>query len=152
MTTNGPEGADLKTAVFHFQRGQFDAAEPTLRALAAQDDPRAMYFLGGICRMRDRDEAAARRWFTRGASLGNAQCMFEVGTSFLAEADFDSARLWLERAAAAGVVSAMLNLGSALINSGNREGARTWWQRAAKEGNATEKDLAKRILSAYFPS
>ncbi len=151
MTTSGRPGADLQAAVIQFQRGQFNTAEPALRALAAQNEPRAMYYLGAISRMRDRNEAAARGWFTRGASLGNALCMYEVGTSFLAANDFGAARPWLERAAAAGVVKAMINLGSVLIYSGDREGARTWWRRAAKEGDESEKELAKRVLSANFP-
>ena len=148
MTAIGQDQAQLKLALSHLQRGEAGVAEPLLRGLAAQNNGTAMYYLGAICRMRDHNEAAARRWFRSGADLGDTQCMFEVGTWLLMERDFKSARHWLEPAAAAGADNAMLNLGSLLLATDDREGARMWWQRAAKQGNAA----AKQLLRANFPA
>jgi hypothetical protein len=151
MMTGGNAEAKLKTGLLHFQRGEFDAAEPPLRELAAQNLAIAMYYLGAICRLRDHDNDAALQWFRSGAAQGQTNCMFELGTWAFTQQDFDSARYWLGRAAEAGAVNAMLNLGSVLLISGDREAARKWWQRAARQGNGSEKAQAKLILQQNFP-
>jgi TPR repeat protein len=152
LAASGNAEARLLIAALHLDRREFDAAEPLLRDLAAQEDTAAMYYLGAICRMRDRDEAAARRWFRSGADRGHTQCMFEVGTWSFREGDLNSARYWLGRAAAAGAVNAMLNLGSVLLANDDDDGAQMWWQRAAEQGNEKERHVAKEILRANFPS
>jgi len=53
--------------------GDYEAAEPLLRGLAAQGDPECMYQLGSISRKGDKDEAVARRWFLGEASQAHAR-------------------------------------------------------------------------------
>jgi TPR repeat protein len=115
--------------------GDYDAAEPLLRGLAAQGNPECMYQLGSLSRKRDKDEAAARRWFLGGASLAHTPSMFQLGTAALKDNELMDARYWLGRAAVAGDAEAMSNLGVALRASGDLDGARLWWQRAADHGD-----------------
>jgi uncharacterized protein len=151
LAASGHQRAKLLVGVLHYQRREFDAAESALRDLAAKGDAEAMYYLGGISRARDHDEATARRWFRGGADRGHPQCMFEVGTWSWREGDREAARYWLGRAATAGDVNAMINLGSVLLKS-DRDGARMWWQRAAEQGNEAQREGAKFALRANFPS
>jgi TPR repeat protein len=131
----GISEAAVLVGVFLVGNGDYDAAEPLLRGLAAQGDPECMYQLGSISRARDKDEAVARRWFLGGASQAHARSMFQLGTAALKDNEFLGARYWLGRAAVAGDAEAMSNLGVALHNSGDLDGARLWWQRAADQGD-----------------
>jgi TPR repeat protein len=133
LAANGDEGVMLLIAVWHFQAGEFGAAEPPLRELAGMGIDEAMYYLGAICRTRQ-DEAGARRLFRGGAARGHRECMFEIGTCAIKDGELDSARYWLGRAAAAGDTNAMVNFAN-LLHATDPDGALIWWQRAAGEGN-----------------
>jgi TPR repeat protein len=125
--------AQLLLGAQYYERGDLQAADPLLRAAAFTGEAAAMYYLGGICRRRDHDEAMARRWFSAGAARDHAGCMFEVGTFTMKDGDHAMAKFWLGRAAVAANTHAMVNLGGLLMDE-DPEGSRLWWERAAQQG------------------
>jgi TPR repeat protein len=134
LADTGHRDATVLVSLEFLSHGNYDAAEPGLRGLAAQGDAEGMYLLGSISRGRDKDEAAACRWFLGGASRADPRCMFELGTAALKDNNLQTARYWLGRAAIAGEVNAMANLAAALYGI-DPDGARIWWQRAAAQGD-----------------
>jgi TPR repeat protein len=134
LAATGHRQATIVISLDYLQRGDYDAAEPRLRNLAAQGDSEGMYLLGTISRARDKDEAAARRWFLGGGSWAHPRCMFELGTAAIMDEDPLTAQYWLGRAAIAGETDAMVNLAGTLVNT-DPDGMHMWWQRAADLGN-----------------
>lgn len=130
----GDQDARLMLGAWHFEQGDFGAAEPLLRGVAAEGQATAMYLLGAISRGYHHDEETARRWFRAGAARGDGHCIFEVGTCAVHDGDFGLAKFWLGRASVAGSADAMVNLGGLLISE-DPEGAHLWWGRAAEKGH-----------------
>uniref|UniRef100_A0AAU2VDS4 Sel1 repeat family protein n=1 Tax=Streptomyces sp. NBC_00003 TaxID=2903608 RepID=A0AAU2VDS4_9ACTN len=117
------------------EAGRADTAVRAWRAAAADDDVRAMNWLGWFHAHRgDLHESAA--WFRRAADRGSLPAMSSLGLCLERLGDADEAEAWFRQAATQGYAGAMVNLGMRLFARGDPAEGESWYRRAAELGQA----------------
>ncbi len=102
----------------------------------------AMYGGGAILegQVTEGSEELAVEYFTKAATAGNTDAMFELALAYYSghgvAKDRGEAVKWHERAALAGHTSAMTFYGNSLMSNGRREEGLLWLEKAATAGNA----------------
>jgi hypothetical protein len=112
-------GADVKTGVDAWHRGDFKRAVDEWRPLAIAGDADAEFNLGQAYKLGrgvPLDPALARSWFLKAANQGHVQAADNYGLSLFENGQKAEAVPWLEKSAARGEPRAQLVFGTMLFN------------------------------------
>lgn len=105
-----------------YERGEFPAALDAFRALATQEDPHAMYYLGLMAARgegRKADPEAARYWMTKSAEAGDPDGQNTLASWYCSGAIVDSNEQqclrWYNASAQAGNATGKVRLGQEML-------------------------------------